>query len=316
MMQVDQINDYVDSLIRKDFVHVSFILKEDQYECTCLLSENPQIVAQFQLRQELVDGLAYIVNIDSCSIVGVYNFRLGEEIPLDSSYEHLDMGILDLDDRGTRWEGSLVNGVPFGFGELYNAEGIRVYCGFLFNDQFSCYGSTYFHDNGVLEYQGMFYNGKRFGYGVLHDRFSTVIYNGEWIDDRQPASSLKIEKNAISLTGLSSALIDLTIEEGACNEMQRLHLTMLNKLERLLIGGNCFEMVTDCLFSLASLKTLIIGNNSFLGRSVWNSMHSMQCMNCCFEVASCPHLEELTIGAYSFYGYSKFILHGACEALH
>ena len=42
----------------------------------------------------------------------------------------------------------------------------------------------------------------------------------------------------------------------------------------------------------------------------------MQCMNCCFEVASCPHLEELTIGAYSFIGYSKFILHGACEALH
>ena len=315
-MQADQNNEYVDMLIRKDFVHITFIIKEGRYECTCILSENPQIVAQFQLMQGLVDGVAYIVNLDSCSIVGVHNFRLGEQIPLEYSYEHLDYAVLDLDDRGTRWEGSLLHGQPFGFGELYNTEGLRVFCGFLFNGQYSCYGATYFQDNGLLEYQGMFYKGKRFGYGTLHDRFSTVVYNGEWVDDMHPVISLKIEKRAASVDGLSSTLHELTIEDSVCEAMQRLHLTLMNNLEKLVIADNSFEMVTDCLFSLPSLKTLIIGNNSFLGRSVWNSMQSVPCVNGSFEVSSCPQLEELTIGAYSFLGCSKFILHGACVAFH
>ena len=300
-----------DLLVRKEFISLHFIQYHDHYQCTGLLCENPKIVAQFQLKQGMVDGIAYTVCLDRHEIVGVYNFSLGKRIDLGYSYKELELSVIDLNDRGDRWEGSTLNGIPFGYGDLYNDNGSLIYSGFYFSRHFSCYGSTFFPDTGALEYVGMFYNGKRLGNGILYDRYSVAIYNGEWTNNAPSPTSFEIENSASSLDGLSSSLIELSIGDCACNSIPYLFLTMFKKLKSLTIGNNSFVKVTECRFSLPSLITLSIGNNSFLGKNDNCKTISIPMDRCC-EVSSCPLLEVLTIGARSFLSYSKFILRGLC----
>ncbi|KAK8816819.1 hypothetical protein WA577_007883, partial [Blastocystis sp. JDR] len=114
------------------------------------------------------------VNIDSHELLRVN----GEEV---NGIEH--NRVLDLNDEGERWEGDVLNNQPYGWGVLYDSENRMAYEGFRVGDMNVCYGTRYYSDIGVIEYEGEWCEGKRWGRGAQYDRTGNKVYEGEWMND-------------------------------------------------------------------------------------------------------------------------------------
>ena len=93
---------------------------------------------------------------------------------------HCNQEVMDLDVNGRRWEGSVREGKPFGYGILYNEEGQKKYEGFMIDQTWICFGREYYNDIERVSYVGCYFDGKHFGYGVLYDRNGAVDYEGIW----------------------------------------------------------------------------------------------------------------------------------------
>ena len=94
------------------------------------------------------------------------------------------IGCIDLDASGRRWEGGVENGIPFGYGILYDEEGRKEYEGFMVNGCRHYYGSKYYANTNQLKYCGYYCHDKRFGKGTLWKRNESVDYEGEWWNDK------------------------------------------------------------------------------------------------------------------------------------
>ena len=86
--------------------------------------------------------------------------------------------IIDLNENGVRWEGSVLDGIPFGYGEIYNEDNNKIYKGFMFEGMKVCYGSEFYGDVEIVEYEGDYYKNMRYGYGRLYDKKNELIYEG------------------------------------------------------------------------------------------------------------------------------------------
>ena len=62
--------------------------------------------------------------------------------------------VLDLSDDGERWEGDVLEGIPCGWGVLYNSEGEKEYEGFRIGRVNVGYGIQYYSDLQRIEYEG------------------------------------------------------------------------------------------------------------------------------------------------------------------
>ena len=90
---------------------------------------------------------------------------------------------IDLDSTGRRWEGGINDGKPFGWGILYNEDGLKEYEGFLLDTSRICYGKEYYPDICQIRYDGCYMSNRRFGEGILYDRKGEVEYDGLWKND-------------------------------------------------------------------------------------------------------------------------------------
>ncbi|KAK8819669.1 hypothetical protein WA556_002656 [Blastocystis sp. ATCC 50177/Nand II] len=75
--------------------------------------------------------------------------------------------VLDMKEKGERWEGDVLNDQPYGWGVLYDSENRKKYEGFRIGDVNVCYGRSYYPDNQMVEYEGEWCEGKRMGDGVM-----------------------------------------------------------------------------------------------------------------------------------------------------
>ena len=73
--------------------------------------------------------------------------------------------ILNLNENGVRWEGDSLNGIPYGYGSIYDEDNHIIFNGFMFEGKKVCYGMDIFGDIGIVGYEGVYYNGMRFGNG-------------------------------------------------------------------------------------------------------------------------------------------------------
>ena len=64
---------------------------------------------------------------------------------------------IDLDTNGRRWEGSVKDGKPFGYGVLFDEEGRKEYEGFMMDTHRMCYGREYYPDIGRVKYDGCYF---------------------------------------------------------------------------------------------------------------------------------------------------------------
>ena len=207
--------------------------------------------------------------------------------------------LLDLNDEGERWEGDVLNGKPCGWGVLYDNENRMAYEGFRVGDVNVCYGTQYYSDIGVIEYKGELFFGQRWGRGVQYDRNGKVVYDGEWVNDEQMKRRVEWKEE--------NQLLHNRIEElVVCSEcMQRtwahLVLSSFVCLKKLKVGDDCFSNVRGVeLVGLKKLERVVIGENCFANMDYLYEIDP----NSHFYLKNCERVRELKIGRYSFRDYS------------
>ena len=207
--------------------------------------------------------------------------------------------VLDMKEKGERWEGDVFQNKPYGWGVLYDSENRMMYEGFRIGDVNVCYGRSYYLENGRVEYEGEWCEGNRMGAGVLYDRDEVVIHEGEWVNNRPLLTRVEMtDKNPV----LHNHIEELIVKNNSCNgkEWESLDLSLLSKLRKLRIGDECFNEVERVkLNGLNELESVVVGKESF---GLENEMVTS------FEMKDCKKLKELIIGEESFNLFGKFSL--------
>ena len=205
-------------------------------------------------------------------------------------------GIVDLD-HGSRFEGLVLTdekegkmGIPFGYGKMYDDDGLLLYKGIMINWKRFGYGTSY-HDNGFVEYEGYWCDDHRFGRGIVFDRSGKLVkecvrYNGI-------ESDAYYEGNGSKPMNMGMKHLKLT-DYCALDDWD---VSLLLNLESIEIGDNCFGSVqTFQIDGLNRLKTIKIGSNSFTQKK--NSCGDDSSKS--FHILNCESLESIQIGEYSF----------------
>lgn len=216
--------------------------------------------------------------------------------------------IVDLNDEGDRWEGDVLDGQPFGFGTLFNADNVVVYAGFYALSQYVCYGTLYY-GIGAINYEGEFYNGKRYGAGILYDRRGDMCYDGVWIDDAPPIASVAID----SVLRLHNHVEEVTVSNYCCNELSTLSFTRFDALRSLHVGNNCFRSVDRLwLEGLPRLADLLVGDRCFSEVSIDTGAggRTRSGPSACANARSCGRSR---VGCYSFSDYASFCVESECR---
>ena len=209
-------------------------------------------------------------------------------------------GIVDLD-HGSRFEGLVLTdekegkiGIPFGYGEMYNDDGLLIYKGIMINWKRFGYGTSY-HDNGFIEYEGYWCDDNRFGSGKVYDRKGNLLKDCEWVNGIE--SDIDYERDGSEPLNMGIKHLKLT-DKCVLDDWDA---SLLLNLESIEIGNNCFESVqTFQIDGLNRLKTIKIGNNSFSqDKNRWGNYGSKS-----FHILNCKSLESIQIGEYSFIDYA------------
>ena len=207
--------------------------------------------------------------------------------------------VLDMKEKGERWEGDVLNDQPYGWGVLFDSENRMVYEGFRIGEVNVCYGRSYYLENGKIEYEGEWCEGNRMGAGVLYDRDEVVIHEGEWVNNRPLLTRVEMtDKNPV----LHNRVEELIVKDKSCNgkEWKSFDLSLLSKLRKLIVGDECFNKVEKVkLNGLNELESVVVGKESFTFESDTTTS---------FEMKDCEKVKELIIGEESFHIFGKFSL--------
>ena len=255
-----------------------------------ILSNRERVVLRFNNGVFMNEG--FVVNDQK--VLKVYgNHQIG-----DISYSEgaLEEGIVDLD-HGSRFEGLVLTdekegkiGIPFGYGEMYDDDGLLLYKGIMINWKRFGYGTSY-HDNGMKEYEGYWYNDNRCGSGKVYDRYGKLVNECEWVNGIENTTDYK---------GDGSEPLNIGIKHLKLTDRCVLvdwDASWLLNLESIEIGHNCFQEVqTFKIDGLNRLKSLKIGKNSFSKEQGWYADNKLKS----FHILNCESLQLIAIGRGSF----------------
>ena len=210
--------------------------------------------------------------------------------------EQDEVGCIDLDVNGKRWEGGVKDGKPFGYGVLFDEEGKKEYEGFMVDGVKMGYGIEYSNDIERVIYEGCFCDDKRFGRGVLYDRNGIIEYNGLWKND------MVYSPNSNGST-IDNHTESVTIGDGLFNNREPFIPSFyMHSLKRIVIGNECFGKVRVFeLNGLDELESVVIGQDSFMISDEERSDGS-------YRIVNCPKLKSIQIGNESFRDYHSFEL--------
>ena len=207
--------------------------------------------------------------------------------------------VLDLSDDGERWEGDVLDGIPYGWGVLYDSENRMAYEGFRIGDVNVCYGTRYYSDIGVTEYEGEWCEGKKWGRGILYDRSGKAVFDGEWMNGEQLSKRVVLsEENQF----LHNRIEELIVSDDSCTgeEWRALDLSLMPNLKEFIVGDNCFTYVYEVkLIGLNQLERVVIGESSFAEEDAYYC-HTYGH----FYLKDCERVKELKIDRGSFKQYS------------
>ena len=207
--------------------------------------------------------------------------------------------VLNLNDDGERWEGDVLDGIPYGWGVLYDSENRMAYEGFRIGDVNVCYGTRYYSDIGVIEYEGEWCEGKKWGRGVQYNRSGKTVFDGEWMNGEQLSKRVVLsEENQL----LHNRIEELIVSDDSCTgeEWRALDLSLMPNLKEFIVGDNCFTYVYEVkLIGLNQLERVVIGESSFAEEDAYYC-HTYGH----FYLKDCERVKELKMDRGSFKQYS------------
>ena len=262
-----------------------------------ILSNREFVVLKFNNGVFMNQG--FVVN-DQKVLKVIGNHQIGGISYNEEQSTRVVEGIVDLD-HGSRFEGLVLIdgkegkiGIPFGYGEMYDDDGLLLYKGIMINWQRFGYGTSY-HDNGLIEYEGYWFDDNRFGIGKVYDRYGKLVKECLWVNGIESdldycgngSEPMNIGMKHLKLTD-NCVLIDWDV-------------SLFLNLESIEIGNKCFKSVqTFQIDGLNRLKSIKIGNNSFTHKTKkWGDYKSKS-----FHILNCESLKSIQIGAYSFIDYA------------
>ena len=288
------INNYhIDSLdINMARAAVNEEMKVDGW-ISLILSNREFVVLKFNNGIFMDQG--FVVN-DEKVLKVLGNNQIGDISYSEEQPTKVEEGIVDLD-HGSRFEGLVLAdekegkmGIPFGYGEMYDDDGLLLYKGIMINWKRFGYGTSY-HDNGLIEYEGYWCDDNRFGIGKVYDRYGKLVNECEWVNGIE--SDIDYEGDGSEPLNIGMKQLKLT---DNCVLVDWDASWLLN-LESIEIGDECFESVqTFRIDGLNRLKTIKIGNNSFTQKKNIVKINEAKS----FHILNCESLESIEIGEYSF----------------
>ena len=293
-----------------DPYHSYYSISDDLYSGLLVFLLHPNIVVQCNWIHGIFTGEFIAVNVETRRVICILVLKDGSVIEKRNLSEIKMSKVIDIDPTGVRWEGSVLDCVPCGWGSLYDENNSLSYTGFLVNAEETCFGNQYYSDLCQVCYEGMICRNKRVGMGKLYDRNGSLVYSGVWInDDSMFPHSFTLPPNCDSLTGIHSQLEDLVIGNGCCSSFSVFPVFFLYCLCNLTVGDDSFS---NCdLFILRNmdcLKSICIGNRSF--SLVKEPGERKRRLNRVFSITACNQLESITIGSFSFADYASFEIQG------
>lgn len=202
--------------------------------------------------------------------------------------------IIDLDERGRRWEGGAKDGQPFGYGTFYNEDNRKEYEGFACDGKKMCWGIDYYDDIEKEKFRGFFLFNMRYGCGVSQDRNEDMEYNGNYIDENPVHRK---GKRIITSSNKKLVVKDCRNTKMLCLEYWQQCLESIH-----IYGASLTQLYVFSLKNLPKLKVLDI-DNYCCSPSKRDKKEDTW-----FVINSCPSLESISIGSYSFQNYSSFKL--------
>lgn len=173
--------------------------------------------------------------------------------------------IIDLSENGNRWEGSCIDGVPFGYGVLYDEDNNKIYEGFVYQGKRVCFGRYFYPGTNHIEYEGTLYSNRKHGYGIQFDTQENVIYCGYWNNGFPYTKTLSIPRNSSDGKLLSFNVEYVTIGEKCyCSSVYSICIDDNPIIKSLVVGDSCFHNVTSLLLrDCCHLQTVEIGRKAF-----------------------------------------------------
>ena len=189
-----------------------------------------------------------------------------------SSTVELDQ-IINLNERGRRWEGCSKEGKPYGYGKEYDEENNLVFEGFVYEYDYSFgnskyrvgYGIEYYSDLGIIEYEGIYFCNNRF-FGISYYRNGEIDLEGYRAIPAGSNNLLSDKDNKKESKWLSCHYQTLSIPNHYLNtdSFTQFRLTSINFVKTVNIGKHCFSKVKTILFSdLPDVKTITINAVTF-----------------------------------------------------
>ena len=223
------------------------------------------------------------------------NHQIGD-ISYNEEEQSIVEGIVDLD-HGGRFEGLVLKdekegkiGIPFGYGEMYDDDGLLLYEGIVINWKRFGYGTSY-HDNGFVKYEGYWCDDNRFGIGKVYDLSGKLVKECEWVNGTE--SNVDYEGNGSE--PMNIGMKHLTLYNFCI--LDDWDVSWLLNLKSIDIGDYCFESVkTFQIDGLNRLKSIKIGEKSFTRKKNGEGNDESKS----FHILNCESLESIQIGEWSF----------------
>ena len=210
--------------------------------------------------------------------------------------------ILDLNEKGERWEGDILYGKPFGFGCIYNSENQIIYKGFKFGELKVCFGSDYFGDVEGVNYEGDYYKNMRYGYGKLYNKKKELMYEGEWKENQSLSelSSLHVDSK-LDENDIHFGLEEIVIGENGLQGIEFFRLIGFNHLKILKIEKNCLVFMRS--FCIEDCNELV--DVQLHGNDMYSNDDSIRL----FRIRNCSQLIKIIIGCgwYTCHVHIEFI---------
>lgn len=207
-------------------------------------------------------------------------------------------------DDGSRFEGALWKGIPFGNGRLYDANGTFVYLGIVINWKRIGWGaSVAFKEEVYSDYLGPWSEDTPNGYGLVFDENGKLVRSGMWYNGKE-CDSYEGDGNNLSIGVENLKLSDMCI-------LKDWDISLFISLQSIEIGDSCFsEVKTFRIEYLSELRSLKIGSYSFtlLSSDRFRDASEEEVFSISsglksFFISNCNSLETIEVGIRSFFDY-------------
>ena len=287
-----------------DYAFVSFN-NHFQPHGHCVISKFPFVV-QVSWRDGVIHGQIVVANLQTRTLSAVYIANRGT-IVYSKDMSSLSKDILDDYNTGERWDGTVCDASPCGWGCYYDEDNHLLFEGFRLSSCDVCYGIYYqcHLETQLLYYEGMIYNGEHFGMGRFFNRHGEKEYEGEWIYDSNLFSEIcRVVPQDTEVTNLLSLTKQILFDNYSGAYFFSIHIHQIWKLEQIVIGDYCMvsgepgttqSPLALTLSYLPNLRLLQIGNHSLTNYNM-------------FSISCCPQLNRIFIGNTAFVSCWRLVI--------